>query len=60
MTDDLQRELRRQLAAVADTLESLERLRDELAIELAHRRDLRAGLLDHEARITRLEATHRG
>ena len=45
MTDDLHREHRRQLAAVADTREQLERQSDALALDLARVR----AVLDHSA-----------
>lgn len=45
MTDDLQRELRRQLAAVADRLESLDRRHDELTSNMVRV----CAVLDHAA-----------
>ena len=56
MTETDRREWRQMMARLADELDAVERLRTELGIDAAHRRDTRAALLDHEARITKLEA----
>jgi len=56
VTETDRREWRQMMARLADELDAVERLRTELGIDAAHRRDTRAAILDHEARITHLEA----